>query len=372
MPRKILPRVCKRMKILLSYAHEDFALAEKIAQAPRAAGHRVFFDKHNMVGSEDFNARIRDEINSSERFVFLLSRAALDPGGFTLTELRFARERWPGAAGAVLPVIIDKGLDLKEVPAYLTAVHMFQPEGNIPAETVAEIDKGASINGVCQTCVALAALLAIGVVGFAVYPVLWPPNVDLLPVEYVHFRPRDTPPEDFASAGAPDRWTRSPVTITLRNVAYAHRTDFAKRARVVKETIEFRFGEKAYNVDWFYFVDIRDDCKDWLCVQKNAGPETLEPGKTSTPRETMFLNPEGGLAWGDFIDEVMTAQDLKMSVLLRSVIEIPVGNSFRKEERRAECKIDAPAAAKILKDAGHAPKTDTRPVFLQSKCEREK
>jgi len=98
MPRKILPRVCKRMKILLSYAHEDFALAEKIAQAPRAAGHRVFFDKHNMVGSEDFNARIRDEINSSERFVFLLSRAALDPGGFTLTELRFARERWPGAA----------------------------------------------------------------------------------------------------------------------------------------------------------------------------------------------------------------------------------------------------------------------------------
>jgi len=97
----------------------------------------------DLVGDKGCH-RCRDSIKASDRFIFLLSKHSLDEGSFTLTELRFAREKWPAAKRAVLPVIIDKDLDLHDVPVYLTSVHVFQPEGNVPAEVASEIEKTAS------------------------------------------------------------------------------------------------------------------------------------------------------------------------------------------------------------------------------------
>ncbi len=376
---RLLPRSCSRLRIFLSYAKEDFTLAEKIAQALRNDGHTVFFDKHDMRAGEDFDARIRNAIQGSDRFVFLLSRHALDAGSYTLTELRFARERWPGASGGVLPVIIDKGLDLKDVPAYLTSVHVFQPEGNIPAETASEIAKGASVNRFCKTCAGFAAAFVFCGAAFLMAQVLGPSlrpiDVALLPFEHVHFRPRAQPPPNPGAAGAPTAWTKSPATVTLMNVSYAHRTDAARRARVLSEEIEVHLGSDVLRADWTYFVDMRTvpPCPgDWLCVKTNAAPETLEPGKTSPARETMFLFPDDRtIAWGNLLDRIMTADDdMPVKVVLRARVEVPRGGSVHVEQKEVVCDIDTKAGkADLLRY--YKPGQDPRPIFWQPRCEKD-
>lgn len=323
MLRKFLPGYCRRKRIFLSYAHEDFPIAEKVAQTLRAAGHTVFFDTQSLVGSDDFNARIRDAINASELFVFLVSRAALDAGSFTLTELRFARERWPGGAGTVLPVIIDKDLDLKDLPVYLASVHIFQPEGNIPAETANEVEKSGSINGVCQTCLGLGCALLAGLLGFLSYafvvPLLRPTEVTVAPLQFAHFRPARRPPPDSKTNLA---WLDAPAMLMLP-VSYTHRTQPGKNAQILEERVELRIGETKIPYTWLYKVDIRDGCNSgdqWLCSLGPALPETLAPGQTIS-RETMY-QPGIKFSYGDLIAAIRSEKTDKISLKLISDIDL--------------------------------------------------
>ena len=375
MLRRLLPKSCSRMRIFLSYAREDFAIAERIAQALRNDGHTLFFDKHDLAAGDDYDGRIRDSIAASDRFVFLLSRNSVDPGSYTLTELRFARERWPAARGAVLPVIIDKTLDLKDLPAYLTSVHIFQPEGNIPAETANQVAKSATVNRVCKTCagVASAAVFAAAVffAATALGPSLKPVDVALLPIESVQFRPRAEPPDDPSKPGAPNWWTNSPTTLTVITVAYAHRTDGGKRARVLHERIEMTLGGKVYKADWAYFVDLKVSPRcatGWLCVQANSGPETLEPGRASKPRETMFLfPPDQQIKWADFFDNLLTTNEKTLRIVMRSKLEIPKRAQILVEEREAVCDVDLQEPrARLLKN--YKPGADPRMTFWQPRC----
>ena len=95
-----LPDFCTRLNIFLSYSSEYRALAESIAQSLKNDGHQVFFDKDSLPPGGDYNERIRKAIRSSDRFLFLASRSALESGKYTLTELDFARQRWPSPVGS--------------------------------------------------------------------------------------------------------------------------------------------------------------------------------------------------------------------------------------------------------------------------------
>jgi hypothetical protein len=55
------------------------------------------------------------------------------PGAYTLTELGFARERWPHPAGHILPVMVAPTAP-ETVPPYLRAVTLLEPRGNVAAE----------------------------------------------------------------------------------------------------------------------------------------------------------------------------------------------------------------------------------------------
>ena len=79
----------------MSYASEQRRLGEEIAQALKNAGHDVFFDMESIPAGGDFNDRIRNAILDCDRMVFLASRQSVAPGKFSLTELQFAKERWP-------------------------------------------------------------------------------------------------------------------------------------------------------------------------------------------------------------------------------------------------------------------------------------
>jgi len=126
------------MRVFLSYSSADRPIAEKIHIALEAAGYDVFFDRDSLPAGESFDVRILDEVERSDFFIFLLSPESIEAGAYTLTELGFARHRWAKPAGRILPVVIRK-IDLQNLPVYLRAVTLLEPEGDVAAEVVAAV-----------------------------------------------------------------------------------------------------------------------------------------------------------------------------------------------------------------------------------------
>lgn len=127
------------MEIFLSYASEERAAADALAVRLRTEGHTVFLDKDNLPEGEGYDARIRAAIASCDLYLFLVSPLSVQPGRYTMTELKFAREQFPNPRGHVLPVM-SAATPFADIPPYLGAVTVLQPQGNLVAETVAEVD----------------------------------------------------------------------------------------------------------------------------------------------------------------------------------------------------------------------------------------
>ena len=120
-------------KVFLCHASEDKPVAERIELALSAAGYRVFYDEQSLPPGADFHARIEQAILECDLFIFLISASSIAVGKFTLTELKFARKRWPSPIGRVLPVNLQN-LPTKEIPAYLTAATLLTVAGNPASE----------------------------------------------------------------------------------------------------------------------------------------------------------------------------------------------------------------------------------------------
>jgi formylglycine-generating enzyme required for sulfatase activity len=151
------------MKIFLSYASEDRATAEKISLALAEQGHDVFFDRKALPAGDEFHARIRRSIETSDLFIFLASAHAIDAGSYTLNELDIAAKTWRSPAGRVLPVLID-ATDVKALPSYLTSVTVLETRGNIVAMVVDAVYRLARARGralLTKTALAVAALVVL-------------------------------------------------------------------------------------------------------------------------------------------------------------------------------------------------------------------
>jgi len=121
------------MRVFLSHASEDEKTAAEICLALRGAGHDVFFDADDLPPGGDYNTRIRDAIEASRAFVFLVSPHAVAAGKYTLTELKFAKQKWPKPWGRVLAVMVAH-TPWKDVDPYLKAASVLTPAGNAAAE----------------------------------------------------------------------------------------------------------------------------------------------------------------------------------------------------------------------------------------------
>jgi hypothetical protein len=128
------------MKIFLSYASEDRPTAEAIAFSLRERGHDVFLDRDGLRVGEGFDKSIEQAVNKSNIFIFLISPDSVAEGRYTLTELTFARQKWPSPSGHVLPVRV-RATSLDQIPSYLKAVTILEPDGNVAAETSAKVDQ---------------------------------------------------------------------------------------------------------------------------------------------------------------------------------------------------------------------------------------
>jgi hypothetical protein len=156
------------VRIFVSYAREQREIADRIALGLRNEGHDVYFDFDALSPGEDFDGKIREELTSSQLFLFLISPDSLAPGGYALTELGLARQRWPRPRGRVLPVMVgDTPFD--DIDPYLRSVTVLQPVGDVVAEVLARVDAIARRR---RLRVAVAAGSVVAVLGLAV-AALW-------------------------------------------------------------------------------------------------------------------------------------------------------------------------------------------------------
>lgn len=124
--------------VFLSYSSEQSDSATRIELSLKEDGHSVFRDRSSLPAGEGYDARIRDAVEECEVFVFLVSRESVAPGRYTLTELGFAERRWSNPSGHVLPVIVE-AVPRDSIPAFLRAVTILNPKGNLTAEVTAAV-----------------------------------------------------------------------------------------------------------------------------------------------------------------------------------------------------------------------------------------
>jgi hypothetical protein len=127
------------MRIFLSYASEQRPIAEQIAYTLRVRGHFAFFDKEQLPVADSFDEQISLAIDTSDVLIFLISPEAVTPGRYTLTELVFARKKWPSPKGRVFPVLVAP-TPLQTIPNYIRSVQFLAIEGNIAAEVASVVD----------------------------------------------------------------------------------------------------------------------------------------------------------------------------------------------------------------------------------------
>ena len=171
MPRDIevtiaaLPTV-SRMKLFLSYPSAQRPLADRLALALEAEGHEVFIDRSDLKAGEAFHQRLREAIEAADGMVFLITPEAVAPGSYALAELGIAQQRWRRPGGHVLPVMVV-ATPIAALPAYLSAVTVLQPRGEIVAETVAAVSRLAPPPGRRRRRIAIGSAVVLAVLAAA-------------------------------------------------------------------------------------------------------------------------------------------------------------------------------------------------------------
>ena len=165
------------MKVFVSHAAEQRGEADRLAIALRARRHTVFLDADDLPPGGDYQSRIQQAIDDCDLFCFLISPQSIATGRFPLSELGLVRRRWPDPTGRVVPIMVTK-VPIDSVPAYLRAVSILEPQGDLVADSLAGIEALRPRPSWQSPRVLAAAGLALAVVvaGFA----------------YVGIRSRDT------------------------------------------------------------------------------------------------------------------------------------------------------------------------------------
>src|SRR3954462_12717361 len=133
--------------VFLSYASQDAAAAKRICDALRAAGVEVWFDQSELVGGDQWDAKIRGQIGSCALFVPLISvstQARLE--GYFRLEWKLAAQRTHTMADEktfLLPILLDDTRDAEaKVPVEFKAVQWTKlPGGETPVVFLARVKK---------------------------------------------------------------------------------------------------------------------------------------------------------------------------------------------------------------------------------------
>ncbi|MGA6826920.1 toll/interleukin-1 receptor domain-containing protein [Nitrospira sp. NS4] len=148
------------MKIFLCYPSVERPAADSIRLALVAEGHEVFFDRSDLPPGGEYHARINGAIESSDLFIFLVSPESLAKGRYTLSELDIAQARWTHPAGHVLPVLVQP-TPIKDLPAYLRAVTLLEPNGDVAADVARAVRQLSSSGPRTRWLIGAGMVLAV-------------------------------------------------------------------------------------------------------------------------------------------------------------------------------------------------------------------
>jgi len=129
--------------VFLSYAREDTAAAQRIAEALRSQGVEVWFDQNELRGGDAWDAKIRKQIDGCALFIPIISRHTQerDKGYFRL-EWKLAVEQTHLMAEGVpflAPVVVDNTPDAGAVvPAEFMRVQWMRLPGALPTPQFVE------------------------------------------------------------------------------------------------------------------------------------------------------------------------------------------------------------------------------------------
>jgi hypothetical protein len=121
--------------IFLSYAHEDFDVAQQLYFALRNLNHTVFFDKESLQVGEEYNFNIIDSIRQSDFSILLLSPDFFSENSFCKTELKIIQSNWPAPKDKIFPVMARE-ISFDQLPNYIKSVTILKIQGNLIAEVV--------------------------------------------------------------------------------------------------------------------------------------------------------------------------------------------------------------------------------------------
>jgi hypothetical protein len=154
------------MKIFLSYASEDRVVAGQVNGALTSEGHQVFFSDDDIHPTEAYDKKIREDIEKSDLFIFLISPDSVRKGKYTLTELNFAEGNRESLAGYVMPVMVRE-TPLKAVPPSLTRLNILKARGDLVAEVAGAVARIAKIHPERPSRRAWARMALAGLGAFA-------------------------------------------------------------------------------------------------------------------------------------------------------------------------------------------------------------
>ena len=105
--------------VFLSYAREDTAAAQRIAEALRSSGVEVWFDQSELRGGETWDQKIRKQIKDCALFMPVISAHTQERAeGYFRREWKMGVERtYDMAAGVsfIVPVVIDETREAEAV-----------------------------------------------------------------------------------------------------------------------------------------------------------------------------------------------------------------------------------------------------------------
>lgn len=133
--------------IFLSYAHEDAASSQNIAEALRAAQIEVWFDMSELRGGDVWDQKIRRQIKDCALFIAVISAATQERAeGYFRREWKMAVDRTQGMAedrAFIVPVLVDATNEAAaRVPEQFFMAHITRlPGGQTPPEFVEQIQR---------------------------------------------------------------------------------------------------------------------------------------------------------------------------------------------------------------------------------------
>lgn len=99
------------IKVFISYAHEDLAIAKKIYSDLKYANVNVWMDHEDLLPGQNWRLVVEKEIKSSTYFLALLSTNSINKRGFVQKELSIAidiLDEIPEGRIFIIPVRIDE------------------------------------------------------------------------------------------------------------------------------------------------------------------------------------------------------------------------------------------------------------------------